>query len=96
MFGNYFLKCYIVKMISISFNCFSEYIKTSNQTCCNAGVYSVFGVFFFSYLAFTFDFYGTYKQLSHTLDFCKKSEHSCYTKTGNSKGIRNSLNMLLF
>ena len=26
LFGNYFLKCYIVKRILISFNCFSEYI----------------------------------------------------------------------
>ena len=25
LFGNYFLKCYIVKIIFISFNCFSEY-----------------------------------------------------------------------
>ena len=26
LFGNYFLKCNIVKSILISFNCFSEYI----------------------------------------------------------------------
>ena len=26
LFGNYFLKCYIVKRILTSFNCFSEYI----------------------------------------------------------------------
>ena len=26
LYGNYFLNCYIVKIISISFNCFSEYI----------------------------------------------------------------------
>ena len=25
LYGNYFLNCYIVKMILISFNCFSEY-----------------------------------------------------------------------
>ena len=27
LFGNYFLKYYIVKIILISFNCFSEYIS---------------------------------------------------------------------
>ena len=27
LFGNYFLKCFIVKRILISFNCFSEYIN---------------------------------------------------------------------
>ena len=27
LFGNYFHKCYIVKIILISFNCFSEYIS---------------------------------------------------------------------
>ena len=26
LYGNYFLNCYIVKIILISFNCFSEYI----------------------------------------------------------------------
>ena len=26
LYGNYFLNCYIVKRILISFNCFSEYI----------------------------------------------------------------------
>ena len=26
LLGNYFLKCYIVKRILVSFNCFSEYI----------------------------------------------------------------------
>ena len=29
LFGNYFLKCYIVKRILISFICFSEYIMLS-------------------------------------------------------------------
>ena len=28
LFGNYFLKCYIIKRILISFNCFSEYIRS--------------------------------------------------------------------
>ena len=27
LYGNYFLNCYIVKIILISFNCFSEYNK---------------------------------------------------------------------
>ena len=30
LYGNYFLNCYIVKIILISFNCFSEYICFSS------------------------------------------------------------------
>ena len=30
--GNYFLKCYIAKRISLSFNCFSEYISDARKT----------------------------------------------------------------
>ena len=32
LYGNYFLKYYIVKRILISFNCFSEYISLKRKT----------------------------------------------------------------
>ena len=69
MFGNYFLNCYVVKRILISFNCFSEYCSKLCQNMISVYFDSVLcdGNYILRFLTFSIMVEG------HPRNICAKS-----------------------